>query len=236
MATSSTTETLEQALAGLKGTLFAKLDMSALHSRNPTAHKWKAPYRSLHLREAVSWRMVDLLDQSFALHKQGHALGARILLRSAFETLAMLIYVNQQMGKVVARTVDFHAFSEKTEALLLGSRNGSTPFNAVNILKVLDECDKRYSGIRKMYDGLSESAHPNYEGMSRGYAVIDHKADTVTFANRWTTLYGEAHPDAMALCLEIFEHEYNAVWTDLFEELEKWIESNDETLETTKQS
>lgn len=179
--------------------------------------------------------MLDLLDQSFTLHKQGHALGARILLRSAFETLAMLIYVNQQMEKVLEGTVDFHAFSEKTQAMLLGSRNGGTSFKAVNIVNVLDECDKRYSGLRKMYDGLSESAHPNYEGMSRGYTLIDHKADTVTFTNRWAELYGEKHPDAMMLCLKIFEHEYNAVWTNLFEKLETWIETNEAKLEAAKQ-
>jgi len=219
----------------LKGALLTKLDMSALHSRNPTAHKWKAPYRSLQLREVVYWRMLDLLDQSFALHKQGHALGARILLRSAFETLAMLIYVSQQMEKVLNGTVDFLAFSKRTEALLLGSRNGSTPYNAVNILNVLDECEKRHSGIRTMYDSLSESAHPNYEGMSRGYTVIDHEADAVTFTNRCAELYSEKHPDAMMLCLKIFEHEYNTVWTNFFEQLEKWIEENDAKLEAAKQ-
>lgn len=178
--------------------------------------------------------MLDLLEQSFALHKLGHALGARILLRSAFETLAMLIYVNQQMAKVLEGAVDFHAFSEKTETLLLGSRNGSTPFKAVHINKVLDECDKQYAGMKKIYEDLSESAHPNYEGMSRGYTLIDHKADTVTFTNRWAELYGEKHPDAMMLCLEIFQHEYNSGWTDLFEKLENWIETNDAKLEAAK--
>jgi len=231
MTTASTKELVEQALANWKGTLFPKLEMSALQARNPTAHKWKAPYRSLQLREVVYWRMLDLLDQSFALHKQGYALGARILLRSALETLAILIYLNQRMEKVLAGKVNFLDFSKKTEDLLLGSRNGSTQFNAVNILTVLDECDKKYAGIRKMYDELSESAHPIYEGMSYGYTVIDHKADAVSFTNRWAELHGEKHPDAMLLCLEIFEYEYNTIWIDLSEKLEKWIEKNDAKLE-----
>lgn len=225
------TELVEQTLESLKDTRSTKLDLGALHSRNPTAHKWKAPYRSLQLREVVYWRMLDLLDQSFTLHKGGHTLGARILLRSAFETLAILIYVNQQMEKVLKGGITFLDFSRKTEALLLGSRNGGTSFNAVNILTVLDICDSKYSGIRKLYDDLSESAHPNYEGMSRGYAVIDRKADAVSFTNRWAALYGENHPNSMMLCLEIFEHEYNTVWTDLFEKLEKWVEKNDAKLE-----
>ena len=227
-------ETIEHVLESLKSSLFTTLDMGGLHSRNPIAHKWKAPYRTLQLREVVYWRILDLLDQSLVLHKQGHGLGARILLRSAFETLAMLIYLNQQMAKVFANTVNFHVFSKKTETLLLGSRDGSTPVSAVNILTVLDGCDEGYPGIRNMYDRLSESAHPNYEGMSIGYRVIDHKADIVSFKNRWMELYGEKHIDAMMLCIKIFHLEYGAVWQGLFEQLEKWIEANDEALEATK--
>ncbi|GAB4523747.1 MAG: hypothetical protein Kow00133_11800 [Amphiplicatus sp.] len=93
MVTVSETEFVEQRLASLKTTLFTKLELAALQKRNETAHKWKAPYRSLQLREVVYWRMLDLLDQSFILYKQNYVLGARILLRSALETLAVLIYL-----------------------------------------------------------------------------------------------------------------------------------------------
>lgn len=228
----SSVEDLELALARLKDALVKKLELAGLHSRNPTAHKWKAPYRSLHLREAAYWRILDLLDQSFILHGMGHALGARILLRSALETIAMLIYLNRQTEKLLTGAIEFKAFSEKTEKLLLGSRNGGTKFNAVHINDILKECDKRHPGIQRIYDDLSESAHPNYEGISRGYAVIDRKEDTITFSNRWMSLYGETHPDDMMLCLRIFMQEYDAVWTELFERLENWIEKNDTRQET----
>lgn len=227
-------EAAEAAIASLKRALFKTLDMGSLHSRNPTAHKWKAPYRSLELREVVYWRMLDLLDQSWILHKQGHALGARILLRSALETLAILIFLNQKMEKVLQGTLDFHTFSANTEALVLGSKNGSTPIGAVNILTVLDGCEKKYEGIKGVYERLCESAHPNYEGMCMGYTVIDHEADTVSFKNRWMELHGASLPDRIMTCIEIFHHEYNNVWCGLFEQLEKWIEGNDAQLEATK--
>ncbi|GAB4520245.1 MAG: hypothetical protein Kow00133_06610 [Amphiplicatus sp.] len=137
------------------------------------------------------------------------------------------------MEKVLADEVDFLAFSDKTEDLMLGSRNSSTQFKAVNILNVLDNCAKKYPDIRNMYDDLSESAHPNYEGMSCGYTEIDHKADTVLFRNRWSELYGEQHPNAMWRCLNIFEYEYNTVWINLSEKLEKWIEKNNAKLEAS---
>jgi hypothetical protein len=63
-------------------------------------------------------------------------LGARILLRSAFETLGILVYLNQTMRNVVAGTTDFHAFSETTTRLLLGSRDKSTRYKSINILTV----------------------------------------------------------------------------------------------------
>lgn len=73
------------------------------------------------LREAVAWRLVDLLTQSVHLHKAKHVLGARILVRSAFETVGMLIYASQEMRRVVAGELDFHEFSKRTSQLLLGS-------------------------------------------------------------------------------------------------------------------
>ena len=228
-------ESADAAIACLKTSLSTKLDLGGLYARNPTAHKWKAPYRSLQLREVVYWRMLDLLDQSLSLHKIDHALGARILLRSALETLAILIYLNQSMEMVLnGKIVDFHAFSTKTEALMLGSKDGSTPFKAISILTVLDGCEKKYVGIRSLYERLCESAHPNCEGMSMGYAAIDQENLVVEFKNRWTEKYAAALPDHIMTCIEIFTHEYNKVWEEAFEKLEAWIKANDEMLEATK--
>ncbi|AZI37869.1 hypothetical protein NT2_16_00060 [Caenibius tardaugens NBRC 16725] len=227
-------EAAEAAIASMKTTLFNELDMGSLHSRNPTAHKWKAPYRSLQLREVVYWRLLDLLDQSLLLHKADHGLGARILLRSAFETLAILIYLNQRTAAVLDGTMSFNDFSTTTQRLVLGSKIEGDLEQAVNILTVLTHCDKQYPGMMDLYNDLSESAHPNYQGMSAGYTKIDHKADAVLFYNRWTEKYGSRLPDGIMLCIEIFHHEYNKVWCELFEQLEKWIEANDTDLETKK--
>src|SRR5689334_7524469 len=113
-------------LATWKASLVASFDIGGLFSRNPIAHKWKAPFRALLLRECVFWRLHDLLEQSFILHQHCKALGARILLRSGFETLATLIYLNQLIGRVLDGSCSFHTFSNKTAVLLLGSRNEMT--------------------------------------------------------------------------------------------------------------
>ena len=172
--------------------------------------------------------------QSYSLHQHRYALGARILLRSGFETLATITYLNLIMRQVLEGTLNFHQFSEKTTLLLLGSRKNEEMPVAINILTILKKCDKRYPGLYDLYEDLSESAHPNYEGMMRGYSTTNYDEYETTFSNRWMELYGDRHLDAMMLCLEVFHHEYNAVWPDLMEKLEKWVEINNAGLEATK--
>src|SRR5687768_4898197 len=95
------TNAVEQNLANWKDSLFPSIPVGGLLSRNPVAYKWKALFRVWMLREAVFWRLHDLMTQSHALHQQGHGLGARILLRSGFESLATLIYLNELMKQVL---------------------------------------------------------------------------------------------------------------------------------------
>lgn len=231
-----TAHTIEQALADWQNSLCQEIDIGRWRARNPVAHKWKATFRSLMLRESVSWRLHDLLKQSLALHGAGHILGARILLRSSFETLAILIYLNQMTAKVVAGMLSFHMFGEKTSQLLLGSKDQSTTHAAINILTVLGHCDMRYPGIVQWYSGLSESAHPNYEGVCVGYSKADANNYVTTFSNRWENLYGRTHLMGIRACMSMFDAEYNEVWTAQMENLEHWIESNDVMLAASMDS
>ncbi|WP_036001962.1 hypothetical protein [Paraburkholderia caribensis] len=229
-------DTIEQALAGWRRSLLARFEVGGLYSRNPTAHKWKAPFRSLMLREVVFWRLHDLLTQSYTLHQQGHGLGARILLRSGVETLSILIYLNKLTEDVLNGILPFHEFSKKTSSLLLGSRNGMTSLSSINIVTVLEKCDKLYPGLMAMYADLCESAHPNYEGMCMGYSHIDYEEHVIEFSNHWTEMYDSRHLESMRLCMMTFDEEYNQTWPKLFERLEAWIEKNDVELEATKPS
>lgn len=225
---------VEQNLANWGGSLISSIPVGGLLSRNGVAYKWKSLFRVWMLRELAFWRKHDLMVQSYALHQQGHALGARILLRSGFETLATLTYLNMLMQLVLDGELNFHVFGEKSALLLLGSRNNEEMPDAINILTVLEKCDKRYPGLMNTYQGLSESAHPNYEGLMGGYSTTNYDEYETTFSNRWMELYGDRHLDAMMLCIGTFHHEYDAVWPALMEQLEKWVEANDAELEATK--
>lgn len=210
------------------------ISVGGLFSRNSVVYKWKAPFRCWILREAAFWRLTDLLSQSLILHEQGHGLGARILLRSGFETVATLIYLNHKMKEVIDENLDFHQFCALTIRLVLGSKNEMGPYEAINVVTMIDKGNKKYPGLRKTYDGLSESAHPNFEGQVWGYSKVDHDEFETNFSNRWMKLCGERHFNSMELCMMTFYHEYDVEWVKLINELEKWVEKNDATLEATK--
>lgn len=225
---------IDDSLTAWKQSQCQQIAIGGLFSRNKVAHKWKAPFRSLSLRECVSWRTQDLLQQSVVLFDLGHVLGARVLLRSAFESVAMLIYLNQMTRRVLDGSLGFHEYSEKTSVLLLGSRDDSTTHKAINIITVLEKCNARYPGIMELYAKLSESAHPNHEGLSIGYSDLDTEKYEITYSNKWAVMYGPRHLDFVELCLTVFHAEYNEEWPDAFESLESWIELNDSQLEATK--
>lgn len=227
-------DAIDKALSDWKDTLCKSIDVGGLLARNPIAHKWKAPFRSLSLREAIGWRMQDLLFQSKLLFDQRHLLGARILLRAAFETLGVLVHLNQLMMLVVSEDLEFNEFSDKTTVLLLGSRDGSTDYKAINVVTILQKCDQKYPGIVEIYEGLCESAHPNYEGLSGGYSRIDHDEYITRLSNRWAERFSASHSHGIALCIETFFHEYNDEWIEAMTKLEEWIVENDERLERGK--
>jgi len=227
-------ERVEKVLDAWNSSLCPKIELGALYSRNPTAHKWKATYRSIVLRKLTFWRVTDLLSQTVFLGKAGHILGARILLRSTMETLGILIYLNQKTEAVLEGKEKFDHFSKLTSRLMLGSKDGSTRLESVNILTVLEKCNKKYPGILDLYNALSESAHPNYEGVCSGYSYINEQDYETIFENLWKKKYGNSLEESILLCLYTFEDEYNNVWSELFERLEKWIEENDDMLEAEK--
>jgi len=213
-----------------------KIDLANVYSRNHIAHKYKAPHRSLVLRELVFWRIIDLIEQILLLEKYNHILGSRILLRSAYETLGILIYLNQKTRELLDEVITYNDFDSITLRLVLGNKKNDPRIESINIITVLQKCDKKYPGIFKVYKKLSESSHPNFEGMCMGFSEIDNDNHVTYFRNRWKELYYDDLENLILTCTTAFEHEYNDVWKDLFELLEKWIENNDKDISTKKET
>lgn len=225
---------IKSVLRELSHSRVESVPVAGLIARSSIVYKWKAPHRCLLIRESVFWRLHDLLEQSVLLYEVSKTLGARILLRSSFETLAILIYLNEHILKVVNNELNYHEFSNKSSTILLGSRDGSTNHSSINIITILDKCDRLYPGIKEMYAGLSESAHPNYEGLCKGYSQINHDEYETNFRNLWAENYEQVHLGAVRLCIETFLYEYDDLWPKRMKELEKWLVQNDDFLEATK--
>jgi hypothetical protein len=212
-----------------KSSLVPSIELGALYSRSPEAHKWKATYRITVLRELLLWRVVDLLDQAYFLHLNEHGLGTRIILRCAFETAAIQTYLNIKMEAVISNELAFDEFSKLSSQLLLGSKNEMTNLTSINVLTALKHCDKTYPGILKTYHDLCESAHPNYEGVCAGYSYIDFDNFTTKFGNFWHEACGSQNLSLMHFVMQVYENEYNH-YSKTFDKLEEWLIINDKRL------
>jgi hypothetical protein len=220
-----------EAIGKWETTLCKEVDLASLSARNPDAHNWKLLYRIYVLRELVAWRTVDLLKQAALLAQQEMYIGSRILLRATIETLALLIYSSQKMDAVVNTGQGFQELSDATSKLLLGSRNEVTKHQSINILTIIEKADKKYNGIMKVYGDLSETTHPNWQGMSATYSVLDVENYKTEFCNNGQKLFSGEQKPIMNYIMAIFESEYNLVWPASFDAFENWVGLNGKSIE-----
>lgn len=194
-----------------------------MDSPDPAMDKSKALFRVLILREAAFWRATDLVTQSYDLNEKRQTLGALILLRSAFEALFVLIYVNDIISDLIMGEINFKSFCEKTSKLLLGARDGSFELESINILTIINKCKNRYPDLSAIYDDLSECAHPNFKGMTFGYSSPNSKDFITHFSSRWHELYDLQYQRLVSIFIIVFEKEYDEVWRSRMSELEAFV-------------
>lgn len=222
---------IEKTLQKFQSSKAQRVDVGGLLARSSIAHKWKLTYRLIVVREGICWRLMDLLEQAYKIGRQGMFVGARILTRSALETLCFLIYMNRKMQQVVENKLSFDDFQELTTRFLLGAKNNDEMPIPVNVMNFVQESEKKYRGIEKIYNDLSETAHPNYDGICQGYTKLNREEFETEFGVFWQERFGNQHEAAIEICLEVFEEEYNVVWTKWYEKLEEWLVENDAKLE-----
>jgi len=144
---------------------------------NELALKTRIPHTALSLREVLYARMYDISDCAFNQIKSGNTIAGIILTRAAVETVALI-------GVFAIRTKEYlqDESEEKLDRFLksslLGSKDDSTKIEAINILTFIDRVDKENPGFRKMFDNLSEMAHPNWAGTLASYGRFN--AETIT--------------------------------------------------------
>ena len=86
----------------------------------------------------------------------------------------------------------------------------------------------------ELHERLSESAHPNYDGVLYGYSETNREEFVTTFENKWEGNFGAEQEPATNFTFAVFEYEYNQAWPRLWDELELWLKANDDELEARR--
>ena len=227
-------EELQEVIKQMQSQLCEEISVGRLYARNATAHKWKCTYRHLLLRELVSWRFLDLLSNALLLEANKHVIGARILVRAAIETFAILTYSIEKIEAIMANQASFHEFNETSHKLIFGSKNDTTNTTAVNILTILKQASKVYPLLQEMYDVLSETTHPNWDGMDFSYSNASNKEMSATFGFFAGERFTSSQVVMIGILLEFFEIEYNDRWNSNFEHFEQWLITHNSYLESTR--
>tara|TARA_R110001606_G_scaffold399285_2_gene583674 strand:+ start:3371 stop:4069 length:699 start_codon:yes stop_codon:yes gene_type:complete len=142
---------------------------------------YKPTFEADYLREAAMYRFIELAESSYTLYKAGLLIGAVITARSAYETLAVMWYLNSKLTHLV-KTKDLKHFSERMRSLILGWSKDEVFPEKTNVLTCIKSVDKELEGqFSRHYDMLSEYAHPNYSGTFGAYAEPNHETLDVAF-------------------------------------------------------
>lgn len=229
-------DTLRERLKSWSASLPTEVAAGSMYARCPIAHKWKATFRIVLVRETSLWRMTDLGTSFLHLMDADDILAARIILRSACETASLLAYLNKKTLDVLNSSLSFEGFNEMTKQLLLGGKNDGDYFSPINVMTAIKHFAKDHPEIQSIYDRLSEDTHPNASGMIYAYSESNPEKLETQFLSKIsradaTKNHTIASADLVFLC---YEQQYNEVRPLRFEALEQWLRDNDEMLEAAQ--
>ncbi len=144
----------------------------------------KTAWKCTVLAQSLLYRATALANGSAAAWNSGSVVPAILCARALVETLAIAVYVKDELQKLIAEK-DADAIDDLANAHLFATRDEKIVADgyghlATNILTYIDKFDKRLPGTREAYDFLSEWAHPN--GSGHFFTLeLDKKTGKVTF-------------------------------------------------------
>ncbi len=190
--------------------------------------KAKIPYKIIAYRETLLWRTEELSRVAYLQFKNEQVVSGIILTRCVMESAAAVWYVLNRI-KTLVENEDLNDFDDKAMRLLMGSKNDTTEINSINIMTFLDKVDTHLSGFRKLYDDLSEFAHPNWAGTSGVYGSVDRSKVLTRLGNFAKEFPYEVGLKGLASSLAVFEYAYSEIgdlMPKVVEISEKGLESN----------
>lgn len=148
----------------------------------------RMPFKVRLIKESLLYRIADITESTIDLAKKKKVVPSYIMARCTFETAALLFLVHQRLEKAVdtQRLEDINEFLNKVS---VGGRIESMPkapngtrIESINILTAIDKLDKEHKNLKKLYDFLSEFAHPNSSGALLSYAKLNLDDDLYTLS------------------------------------------------------
>ncbi|MFZ5776379.1 MAG: hypothetical protein ACOY3Z_12925 [Thermodesulfobacteriota bacterium] len=172
--------------------------------------KSKIPYKASSFREVLIHRLSDLADVAVDLYEANRFIPAVIVTRSVVETTAVTYWLYQKSCEFIENH-NVESFDDFLMKGMLGSKDGTTKYEAYNVLTAVDRLDKEFPGLRNMYNTLCEFTHPNWSGVMGSYSWIEKE--------KYLLHLGKEHrqpPIAFGLGpliggLAIFQDYYNAL-------------------------
>lgn len=174
-------------------------------SRESISNTSKTALKVHVIRASLFHRITELAEVAIDLYRQDRLIAAFIITRSAFETAALTHHTYKHIEKVV-ETGKIGDIDETLMKVLLGERLPESECEAVNILTAINKLDKEIPGMRNLYNGLCEFAHPNWSGAMGAYAKDDQGPFTLDFDQKHENIPPEAGLQALIAALETFKH------------------------------
>jgi hypothetical protein len=170
----------------------------------------KAPFLLLCTREALTWRTEELARCACdALARDDVAAGI-LLTRAVIESTAFIWRLKEILED--RRKYSPDELHSELEKMMMGWKDDPDFLKSVNVLTMINHMDRQFPGVRARYDELSETAHPNWNGVFGLFAMIDRAAYNAQFGRglRKTTSAGrEIATTALNAYLELYAQVYN---------------------------
>lgn len=171
-----------------------------------TSRKAKLPFFTTCLRECLLYRATELGQSACDTTKAGELVSAAVLIRALLEAVALLVLLDQRVREVV-KSKKIQELDDVVSRALVGCRNKATPLEAINVRTILGHASKRYEGLGRVYDELSEIAHPNWGGLLGAYGTLNKEERLYELSESKIPL--PMLLIALSTALQVFHYTYN---------------------------
>ena len=172
--------------------------------------KSRLPYHAAIYRAVLIHRVCDLAEVALDLYDAERFVPAFIQVRAVIETTAMVHLLHKRVSEFL-RTGDEDVLHDFLKRGMVGRKTSTADIPPHQILTAVDHLDKRFTGLREMYDALSEFVHPNWDGVLGAYSGLDTENHLLSLGSAHSDLPLNIALDPFVLSLAIFQDYYNSL-------------------------